>query len=474
MKLLGSILIACGIALAQHSGVPAPPQQSTVSNRVDSLREFSSSLEALSAKVSESVVQIFSSGYALSSDSDAGTNTAVITRQRATGSGVILSADGYIITNGHVVSRARHVRVRLPASGPHPAKIDVPGKTLEARIVGIDRETDIAVLKIESSGLTYLSLGDSDNLRQGQVVMAFGNPMGLENSVSMGVVSSVARQLKPDDPAIYVQTDAPINPGNSGGPLVDVDGNVMGINTLILSQSGGSEGLGFAVPSNIVANVYSQLRQNGHVRRGEIGASAQTVTPALASGLGLSQDWGAIVSDVDEGEAADKAGLRVGDIVLRINDRPIVNARQLQVNLYRYSVGQKVNLEVLRGEDKLTYPVEVTERKDDPQRFADLVDPARNTVARLGILGIEIDRAAAELLPELRQKYGIVVAARAGDSPFAGDSLQVGDVIYSANSQIVTTIESLNSIIAGLKETDPLVLQVEREGKLLYLTMTAE
>lgn len=228
------------------------------------------------------------------------------------------------------------------------------------------------------------------------------------------------------------------------------------------------------MPSNIVANVYSQLRKNGHVHRGEIGASAQTVTPALASGLGLSQDWGAILSDVDEGEAADKAGLRVGDIVLRVNDRPIVNARQLQVNLYRYSVGQKVNLEVLRGEDKLTYPVEVTERKDDPQRFADLVDPARNTIARLGILGIEIDRAAAELLPELRRKYGIVVAARAGDSPYAGDSLQVGDVIYSANGQIVTTIESLNSIIAGLKETDPLVLQVEREGKLLYLTMTTE
>ncbi|MBA0085701.1 MAG: trypsin-like peptidase domain-containing protein [Acidobacteria bacterium Pan2503] len=431
-------------------------------------------LERLSRRVSRAVVQIFSTGYARSEEADGGTNTAVVTRQRATGSGVILSADGYIVTNSHVVANARRVRVRVPAEMPGHPLLEPADKVLDARIVGLDRDSDLAVLKVDKTGLSFLSLGDSDLLRQGQLVMAFGNPLGLENSVSMGVVSSVARQVKPDDTMIYIQTDAPINPGNSGGPLVDVSGHVIGINTFILSQSGGNEGLGFAIPSNVVRNVYTQLRAEGHVHRSEIGVSVETITPALATGLRLAQDWGVVVADVEANEPAAKAGLEAGDIVLSLNGKTMRDARQFELNLYRYRVGQKVSLELLRGDTKLSVDVPVEEREDDPQRFADMVDPAKNTVSRLGILGIEIDRKIAAMLPELRKKYGVVVAARYGDSPYSGDSLVLGDVIYSVNTTPVTSVQALRAALDALKETDPLVMQVERRGRLLFVTMTIE
>jgi len=431
MKLLGALLAACCWATAQQAAPPPNPQPKPA----DSLHDLSTRLEGLSRRVSRSLVQIFSSGYILGGEGEAGTNAALVTRQRATGSGVILSADGYIVTNGHVVSNAHRVRVRLAVEMPGRSAMQPSGKMLDARVVGIDRDTDLAVLKIDQTGLPYLRLGDSDSLRQGQIVMAFGNPLGLENSVSMGVVSSVARQIKPDDTMIYIQTDAPINPGNSGGPLVDADGRVVGINTFILSQSGGSEGLGFAIPSNIVKNSYTQIKAEGHVHRSEIGVFAQSITPPLATGLRLSQDWGVLLSDVTPDGPADQAGLKIGDIVVSLNGKLMTNARQLDVNLYRYSVGQKVNLEVLRGGSKLTYAVPVTQREDDPQRFADMVDPTKNVVPKLGILGITIDRKVAELLPELRNSYGVVVAARGGDTPYTGDSLQLGDVIYSVNGE---------------------------------------
>ncbi len=220
------------------------------------LRAFSDSIEQLSQKVSGAVVQVFSTGYALGSDDDGGsaTQAGVVTKQRSTGSGVIVSPDGYIVTNNHVVQNARRVRVQLgwrPDPDGAGAKGSLMrGTMLEATVVGTDREVDLAVLKITPSReLPVLKLADSDKLRQGQVVLAFGNPLGLENSVSMGVVSSVGRQIRPDDALTYIQTDAPINPGNSGGPLVDSNGEVVGINTLIFSQSGGSEGIGFRFPA---------------------------------------------------------------------------------------------------------------------------------------------------------------------------------------------------------------------------------
>jgi serine protease Do len=304
--------------------------------------------------------------------------------------------------------------------------------------------------------------------------MAFGNPLGLENSVSMGVVSSVARQIKPDDAMIYIQTDAPINPGNSGGPLVDSDGRVMGINTFIYSQSGGSEGLGFAIPSNIIRNVYRQIREQGHVHRSEIGVFAQTITPAMAAGLELSQDWGVLLSDVDPGGPGDIAGLRSGDIVASLNGKTMANARQLEVDLFRYPVGAKVDVEVIRNASKQTVPVVTVERHGDPQRFADMVDPAKNLVIGLGILGIDVDQKVTDLLPDLRKHYGVVVAARGGDSAYSGDTLQLGDVIYSVNNLPVTGVASLRKQLDQLKDASSLVLQVERGGRLTYVTLEME
>jgi serine protease Do len=296
----------------------------------------------------------------------------------------------------------------------------------------------------------------------------------MENSVSMGVVSSVARQIKPDDTMIYIQTDAPINPGNSGGPLVDTDGNIMGLNTFILTQSGGSEGLGFAIPSNLVKNIFQQLREEGHVHRTQIGIIAQTITPGLAAGLHLPRDWGVVLGDVSPDGPAAQAGLEVGDIVVSLNGKNMENARQLETNLYRYSPGEKVKVEVLRGDQKLNMAVAVANRDDDPQRFADMVDPQKNLVPKLGVLGIAIDKRLAAMLPDLRNQYGIVVAARAGDSPYGGDVLSLGDVIYSVNTVPVTTIAALNQALDLLKDNDALVLQVERDGRLMYISLELE
>jgi serine protease Do len=443
--------------------------------RADSLHDFSLSLQTLAQRVNRAVVQILSSGYALSEEAQGGTAVATVTRQRATGTGVILSADGYIVTNAHVVANARRVRVHVPADQSRGnSTVQPAAKTLDARVVGIDRDTDLAVLKIERSDLPHLDLGDSESLRQGELVLAFGNPLGLENSVSMGIVSSVARQIKPDDTMIYIQTDAPINPGNSGGPLVDTDGRIIGINTFIFSQSGGSEGVGFAIPSNIVSKVWTELRDKGHVHRSEIGVFPQTITPELAAGLQLPQDWGVVLADVRPDGPGAAAGLNTGDIVLSLEGKAMENARQMQVALCRYWAGQSVNLRVLRNGDTLTIPVAVVNRDDDPMRFADLVDPVTNVIPKLGILGIPVDKQVAGLLDELRNPYGVVVAARAGESACTGDALQLGDVIYSVNRVVVTSIDALNQAIDGLKPENALVLQVQRADRLLFLVLQSQ
>ena len=310
------------------------------------------------------MVQIFSTGYAAPEENDT-TTASLLTKQHSTGSGVIVAEDGYIITNAHVVRGARLIQVRLPS-----LRRDQPvARLLEAKLVGMDREIDVAVLRIEKGGLPHLSLGDSERLRQGELVMAFGKPLGLEGSVSMGIVSSTGRQLHPDDLMAYIQTDAPINPGNSGGPLIDSHGRVVGINTFILTQSGGSEGLGFAIPSNLVQRVYTQIRREGHVHRGRIGVYAQTISPTMAEGLGLAQDSGVILSDVEPEGQADKAGVKVGDIVLTLNGKIMHTAPQLEMEIFRTPTGEKATLAVLRGSDHLTIQVPMAQSKDNPQRF---------------------------------------------------------------------------------------------------------
>jgi serine protease Do len=467
-------------AYAQDSK-PAAPSDPTPAAEVKpppvSLGELSVSLEGLVNRVRPSVVQIFSTGYVTADESDAGGNTAaLLSRQRSTGSGIILSDDGFIVTNAHVVQGARRIQVRISAVRPGRTPTFEPEvKLLDGKLVGMDREMDVAVIKIERTGLPHLPFGNSDAVRQGELVMAFGTPRGLEGSVSMGIVSSTSRELHPDDFLAYIQTDAPINPGNSGGPLIDAQGRVVGINTFILSQSGGSEGLGFAIPSNIVSTIYTQLRKEGHVHRGRIGISVQTISPAVAEGLSLSRDWGALVGDVTPDGPADKAGVKIGDIVLTANGRTMRNARQLEAYIYRSPMKQKITLQVLRGQDQLSIDVPVIDSVDDPQRFADMVNPEDNLVPKLGILAIGIDKGLAAMLPGLRNDYGVVVAAGSSATDLTtGTGLQPGDVIYSVNKAPVATVEALRKKVDEFKPGDEVAMQIERSGRLMYVSIEIE
>ncbi len=283
------------------------------SSDTDALRKLNLSVESLIKQVSPSVVQIVAAGYGTVQQSNRGNADVIVGRQHAIGSGFIINPAGYILTNAHVVNGAEHVQVVLPLSSgdntPSSA-LAYRGDILPAQIVGVAADADLAVLKVDGKNLPALRLADYTGLLQGQLVFAFGSPEGLQNSVTMGVISATARQTDPDSPMVYIQTDAPINPGNSGGPLVNVNGEVVGINTFILSQSGGNEGLGFAIPSAIIGVSFQQIRQLGHVHRGEIGIGVQTISPLLAMALHLTRNSGVIVSDVLPGSPQQRQGCK--------------------------------------------------------------------------------------------------------------------------------------------------------------------
>lgn len=463
-----SLLATAGVLVTHdvqaQSATAAPP-------RAISLPDISASFEALAAQVGSSTVQVLASGLAV--DPDVAAGDGQVERRRASGSGVILDQAGYVMTNYHVVQGARRVQVVL-ASRPTGTSIVKPrGKTVDATVVGVDEETDLALLKVTGTALTPLPLGDSDTLKPGQLVFAFGSPLGLDNTVTMGVVSAVGRQLEPDDPMVYIQTDAPINPGSSGGPLVDARGRVVGINTLILSQGGGNEGLGFAAPSNIVRAVYDQLRAHGRVRRGSIGAVVQSITPLLADALQLPQESGALVADVDPEGPGGKAGLRIGDIVVALDGKAIENGRQFDVNLYRRATGTTATLDVLRGAERLKLTVAVDERRDDPGRFEDLVTREQHLVPKLGVLAITLTDALREDLGLSSDDSGALVAGRASEVA-AEYGIQPGDLIVAVNRTRVRTTEDLRGALATLPARAACALQILRQGQYFYLAFEIE
>src|SRR5246127_1520231 len=291
---------------APNVQLPKPNPSDARSESTAVLVQLNSALENLAARVSPAVVQILVTSYGTASEENR-SQTAFIVRQHAVGSGVIVDSNGYIMTNAHVVEGAQRIRVALPLPmGDSAGQVPVgKRRILEARLLGQHKETDLALLKIDETDLPTLPLLSQQRPHVGQLVFAIGSPEGLQNSVTMGVISALARQPDPTKALTYLQTDAPINPGNSGGPLVDMNGFVLGINTFILSEGGGSEGLGFAIPSRVVDFVYRSLRAHGHVHHVEIGAVAQEITPDLAEGLHLSMRWGVVVSDVKpDGSAA--------------------------------------------------------------------------------------------------------------------------------------------------------------------------
>ena len=456
---------------------PRPRRLRAAPARSPALSDLSRSLHDLATKVSPSVVQIFVTGYAVPDEEDQGA-TGEPHVERTNGSGVILDADGYIVTNAHVVQNATRIEVELPfeATGGAPGRsiLKRRGRIVGAQVVAIDPETDLAVVKVEARGLPALPFGDSDTLRSGQLVLAFGSPLGLDSSVSMGVISAVARQLAPEDPMIYIQTDATINPGNSGGALVNTDGHLVGINTLILSQSGGSEGIGFAAPSNIVRNIFNQIRKTGRVRRGEIGVNPQTITPLMAEALGLTVDAGVVLSDVLPGSPAEKAGLAPGDLVLSLDGKPMENGRQFRINVYTRGVGEQAVVEVQRGSRTLTVRVPVVERENDTRKLEALIS-TQQVIRGLGIIGLDLTPPIASVLPPLRRDKGAVVARVTPETPFSQQGrLQTGDVVYALNGKAITGVEELKKAAAALQPGAAAVLLIERQSTLMYLAFRAE
>jgi serine protease Do len=454
---LGALALA-----APAAAFAAKPASAPASASASVLRGLDAALEGVVAKVAPAVVQVTVTGYG---PQDEGDGASVIVRQHAVGSGVIVDAAGYVITNAHVVEGAQRVRVLLPArdggAGARRSK-----RLLDAHVVGIEPDLDLALLQIEAKGLPTLALGNRE-VRPGQLVFAVGSPQGLASTVTMGVVSSVARQPLPDRPMLYIQTDAPINPGNSGGPLVDTDGNVVGINAFILTQGGGSEGLGFAIPAPVVQFVYDSLRRYGRVQRTMVGISAQEITHGLADALALPQDWGVVVSDVGPEGPAANAGVTSGDVLVSVDGRPVDSMPALSAALYMHPAGTPVTIVVRRG--GATRTISVKGREPPPEeRLAELADVGKSTVARLGIVGVELDDRTRALLPGLREPNGIAVVARTVDAQLEVP-LVPGDVIHAVNRTPVKTLAELRAAIAALPDRGAAALRVERRGQLSWM-----
>ena len=464
-------LLVLVVLLAPRLGAQKPMPASP-----DTLDRWNQAIDALTRKVWPSVVQIQVTGYGAREDRTRDDVSSVVTRQRSVGSGFVIDPDGYIVTNAHVVSGAQRVQIVLPhvdEEGAIATALSGRSPIVPARIVGITTEIDLAILKVDGVKLPALPLASYKELRQGETVFAFGSPSGLRNTLTHGLVSAVARQTDPDSPLIYIQTDAPINPGNSGGPLVNVHGEVVGVNTFILSQSGGNEGLGFAIPSATARTVFRQLKQFGQLRRQEVGISMQTITPVMAASLGLAREFGVIVSDVWPDGPAEAAGLKVGDILLSVDGQPVQNLPSVNYFFRLRDSTEPVQIVVLRGTTEHILRVAAVEEKSQLDSVSSLADPQKNLVPELGILGVEIDSKIAAVATGLRDPYGIIVVARASGA--AGDvSLQPRDIIRSLNNQTVTTLAGLREMLQALKPGTPVTLQVQREGRLTYVSFTLE
>jgi len=461
--------------------------------RTNALAQFSNGLERLAATVAPAVVQVQVTGWCASASAN-GEDAAILTSCRVVGSGVIVDPSGYIITNEHVVRNARRIRVMLTPkpdhSGDGPAPVGkqpaldavVVGanreplgrrEVLDAVVVGTNRETDVALLKIETSGLPAIRLGQNTRgPRQGQVVLAVGSPEGLDNTMTIGIVSAVGRQPHPDYPMLYIQTDAAINPGNSGGPLLGVEGELIGINTFLLGENGRNQGLGFAVPAAVVRYVYEQLRSHGFVRQSLVGVLMQTVTPALAQGLDLSRGYGIMICDVLPGSPAEDAGLRPRDIVTAVDGAGVSALAYYTAMMYLHDPTIPVDVTVLRGQQTIQFHVPPVAADD--QAYKDLsIDPRESLISELGIFGRTVNSTLA-LLNGLRSKTGIYVVATTTSNQPSGPGLAIGDVIVSLNGMPIQDIQELRGAIHEVTESKPAVVQIERSGHFLYIEREME
>ncbi len=385
-------------------------------------------------------------------------------KEKSLGSGVIVSADGYIVTNNHVVEKADEIKVTL-----------VDKRAFKGRVVGSDPKADVAIVRIDANNLPVLKWGDSDRLRVGEFVLAIGSPYGLSNTVTMGIISAVGRaNVGIADYEDFIQTDAAINPGNSGGPLVNVKGELIGINTAIFSRTGGYQGIGFAVPSNMVRLVMDQLIQKGKVTRGWIGVTIQELTPELAQEFGLKKTKGALVSDVVKDSPAGRAGIARGDVIVEFNGKEVKDVSGLRNMVAESRTGGESTLKVLRSGKEFTVRVGIVEMPRDaaeviPGSLPD--DPSARVLTGLAVMDL-----SKEIIKQLgfnKDEKGVVVARIEPGSPADDAEIKKGDIIKEMNKRQINTLDDFNKIATNIKGNESVLLLVNRGGKKFYVILKA-
>jgi len=380
-------------------------------------------------------------------------------QQRSLGSGVIVDSSGICLTNAHVVERATEIEV-----------VTAEGKKHKAKVVGLDRRTDLAVLRLQGGG-PYPSavLGDSDKVKVGDWVLAIGSPFGLQQTVTAGIISAKGRSIEPGNPfSDFIQTDAAINPGNSGGPLVNMSAEVIGINSAILSRSGGNVGIGFSIPSNMAKRIYTELAAKGKITRGWLGVSIQPLTPELAKSFGLKEPKGVLVADVVKDSPADRAGLTSGDILTEFDGKKVDAPQDLQKIVAVTTPGKGVPIKVWRDKGEKSLEIKIGET---PEETAQATEPGGKSKSLLGLDARPLTAEIARQL-NLRTTEGVVVARVDEDSPAAEAGLQRGDVIREVNRQRVRSMQDFERATQGLKGGDRVTVLLQRGPQSLYVAFS--
>lgn len=377
--------------------------------------------------------------------------------QRNLGSGVIVNREGYILTSNHLVSEAEEIKVTLPDK-----------REFDAEIVGTDSQSDVAVIKIEGDDLPILPVGDSDRLRLGQTVLAVGNPFSVGQSVTKGIVSALGRTLEMPNISYqdFIQTDAAINPGNSGGALVNIDGELIGINTAIVSRSGGSQGIGFAIPINLATSIMESIIEHGYVVRGYLGVFPQDVTPGMASVFGIEGRDGALISEVAPDTPADKAGLKSGDVVIRFNGKKVKDSNQFRQLVADVTPGREVEVELIRDGERKKLEVKIEERPGSEREDREETGEGSTLFVGVGLRNLnDYLRNRLNIPDDIR---GVVVTEISGTSPAAEAGLREGDVIVEINRRKVDNIDDMRDILDSV-DMKSVVVRIFRDDHYFYL-----